>query len=257
VRADRTGKHECLSSSDEAALTEAEAAAKALLEKEERLCLSSLAIKGDDLLALGYRGSDIGNALHKALDALLSGRVKNEKEALIHMLEKEKNAPPIECERKFLIRRPDEALLRSMGAQASNITQTYLLAEPGVTERVRARVFSDKTVYTHTKKVRISALSATEDEKEVSHEDYERLLKRSDPSRTPLQKTRYTLPSGKHLLEMDLFPFWEKQAVLEIELSAEDETFTIPDFIFVLREVTGEAAYKNVHLAKQVPAEEA
>ena len=49
---------------------------------------------------------------------------------------------------------------------------------------------------------------------------------------------------------MDLYPFWQDQAVLEVELEQEDDLISIPPELTVLREVTGDAAYKNAVLAK-------
>jgi CYTH domain-containing protein len=58
------------------------------------------------------------------------------------------------------------------------------------------------------------------------------------------------------LLEIDVYPFWSRQAVLEIELASESEEFKIPHEIKILREVTEEGAYKNAALAKHIPEEE-
>ena len=164
--------------------------------------------------------------------------------------------PPIECERKLLIRYPDVARLSEAGAVKSDITQTYLVSPAGVTDRVRKRVTGDVTVYTRTKKVRISALSAEEYESDIREEDYLSLLQSADPSRTPIHKTRYVLPIGKYKAEIDLYPFWSRQAILEVEMEGEEETFTLPSFIEVIRDVTADYRYKNARLAKDIPAEE-
>ena len=65
---------------------------------------------------------------------------------------------PLEIERKYLIRLPDEGLLDSLADRRDWIEQTYLTAEKGTTERVRARRSpGGRTQYTHTAKRRISA----------------------------------------------------------------------------------------------------
>ena len=48
------------------------------------------------------------------------------------------NAIPLEIERKYLIRLPDEGLLDKLALGRDWIEQTYLLAEAGTTERVRS-----------------------------------------------------------------------------------------------------------------------
>ncbi len=256
VRADRMGQKALFSPEAERILAEAEAEAKRLLAAEDRFSLDSLAIKGDELIALGYRGKAIGEAKKRALDGVVGGKVQNTKEALLMYLQKTEQEPPIECERKFLIRYPDTEVLLSLGAERSEITQTYLNAPEGTTARVRQRVFSDKTVLLYTKKTRLTALSAIEEERMISKEEYDAFLREADPTRTPVRKTRYTLPYEGHLLEIDVYPFWERQAVLEIELADEDEAYSVPPFITLLREVTADKAYKNVSLAKDVPTEE-
>ena len=55
------------------------------------------------------------------------------------------------------------------------------------------------------------------------------------------------------MLEIDLYDFWQDRATLEVELSAEDEGFTILPSIKVIREVTSDHRYKNVNLARNLP----
>jgi CYTH domain-containing protein len=162
----------------------------------------------------------------------------------------------LEIERKFLIAMPDEGVLaRQDGARCDEILQTYLLSEPGVTARVRMRRGTRGTVYTATEKRRLSDLTAVEDEREVTEEEYRALLSRRDPALTPIEKRRYAIPYGGHTLEIDIYPFCQKQAVLEVELPTEDTPFTLPPFIRVIRDVSGDHRYKNVSLARAIPDE--
>ena len=54
----------------------------------ERPCFdrSGLALRGSDLLALGYRGAAIGQALDGLVAAVIDGKVENEKQALLRLL---------------------------------------------------------------------------------------------------------------------------------------------------------------------------
>ena len=52
--------------------------------------IASLDINGDDLLALGYSGKDIGIILNSLVDMVLLGKIKNEKKALIKGIKKVK-----------------------------------------------------------------------------------------------------------------------------------------------------------------------
>lgn len=161
-----------------------------------------------------------------------------------------------ETERKFLIVMPDRAQLLSMeSATESEILQTYLLSENGGSTRVRSRTTNGKTAYTHTEKFRLSTLSCTEKEAKISKDRYLELLKKADPSRHSILKTRITFPYADHLMEIDIYPFWKNQAVLEIELASEGEAFDIPSFLHVIREVSEDARYKNRALARNIPSE--
>ena len=54
----------------------------------ENACLSlkDLAVRGDDLMALGYTGKAIGTALNRLLDLVLDEQLPNKKEALLHFI---------------------------------------------------------------------------------------------------------------------------------------------------------------------------
>jgi uncharacterized protein Smg (DUF494 family) len=54
--------------------------------KEEVYTIESLDINGNDLIELGYYKEQISKALNMLLDMVLSGKVKNEKNALIQAL---------------------------------------------------------------------------------------------------------------------------------------------------------------------------
>ena len=159
-----------------------------------------------------------------------------------------------EIEHKWLIRMPDErALAERDGCVRWEIVQTYLLSDKGVTERVRSIRQDGRMKYVHTVKKRISTLTSDEDERTVSPGEYESLLQRADPGRRPVAKTRYRIPWGEHLLEIDIYPFWTDRAILEIEVSDERESIVLPEWLQVIREVTQDLRYRNARLALSVP----
>lgn len=163
---------------------------------------------------------------------------------------------PYEIERKFLICMPDLGWLASV-AECSHITQCYLLKEEeGTSERVRKRETADRVVFTHTRKTHITAIRRVEIEQEIDQTEYERLLLKADPKRRLIEKDRYCLRDNGLLYEIDVYPFWKSQAVLEIELEDEDQFFPWPDGIIRLREVTDDGRYTNAALARRIPDEE-
>ena len=159
----------------------------------------------------------------------------------------------LEIERKYLIRMPEAALLASL--PASEIEQVYILSPAGKRERVRRRVFADRTVYTHTATERLSELSRIEIEKEIGEEEYRSFLAAADPSRSPIRKTRYLYEYEGQLFEIDVFPFWDDRALMELELRDEAQEILLPPAIEIVREVTSESRYTNSSLAREVPRE--
>ncbi len=169
---------------------------------------------------------------------------------------KEKNAnAPIEIEHKFLIKRPEvSVLLRQPGVRVLEIEQIYLRAAPGVTRRVRRTSEAGEVHYYRTEKRRISAMSAYEDECEISLSQYSESVRNADPKRRIIRKTRYKIPFGGFVCEIDVYPFWREQAILEIAVPHEGVRPPLPDFVTVLRDVTKDRRYKNASLAKGILA---
>lgn len=163
----------------------------------------------------------------------------------------------MEIERRYLIRRPDEASLAALpGCGYTEISQTYLRAAEGTTERVRRRGLNGQWQYSHTIKRRISLMSNIENERMISPDEYARLLTRADPARRSIEKRRYTLPWKGHVFEIDVYPFWQHQAIMEVELKDEAEQAPLPPNVRVLRELTGDRGYSNAALALSVPRED-
>lgn len=162
--------------------------------------------------------------------------------------------PPYEIERKFLILRPD---LLNLGAlcKVKEISQTYLTASEG-SIRVRRTEEKGKVTYIESCKRSVTSMRRIEIERELSEEEYNRRLAARDPRRQTIRKTRYCLPYADHVFEIDIFPFWSRQAIMEVELKSENEEFALPPFIKVLREVTEDPAYSNHSMARDIPPEE-
>ena len=111
------------------------------------------------------------------------------------------------------------------------------------------------TKYIFTEKKRITDVVCIENEREIDREEYNDLLKLADPERRTVEKTRYCIPHGERLVEVDIYPFWSDRAIAEVEMEDENERVELPDFIKVIRDVTAEKAYKNYSIAKEIPSD--
>jgi 23S rRNA pseudouridine1911/1915/1917 synthase len=161
-----------------------------------------------------------------------------------------------EIERKFLIAYPDTNELKQIdGCRVKHFVQTYLTADDGESRRVREVREGENVSYIYTRKRRVSDLRYIEEENELTEAEYQRLLADADPASRPILKTRYAIPYKGHVLEIDLYEFWQDRATLEVELSREDEDFAILPSIKVIREVTSDHRYKNVNLARNLPSD--
>lgn len=164
---------------------------------------------------------------------------------------------PLEIERKFLIRKPSEELLSQYAARRIDICQTYLLPGPnGENRRVRRSRMEGQEHWYYTEKLRQSDLVRIERERELSAAEAAELLAQADPTRQPIEKTRWCVPYGGHTLEIDLFPFWEHQAFCEVEMQSEQEQTPLPPWLELLREVTADRRYTNSALALSIPPED-
>ncbi len=162
----------------------------------------------------------------------------------------------IEIEKKFIIEYPDLKRIMSMPeCSYTDIEQIYLVGSDDRSERIRKRGNDNNFKYYHTVKYHVTAMTRVEEERVISEKEYIELSKRADSTLNIIYKTRYCFPYEGHNIEIDVFPFWKKQAYLEIELDSEDEKFAIPDFIKCVKDVTLEPMYTNRALAHQIPPE--
>ena len=64
--------------------------AREILEKEACFSLKSLAVNGNDMITLGFKGREIGERLNLLLDAVIEDKVKNQRDELIDFIVKTK-----------------------------------------------------------------------------------------------------------------------------------------------------------------------
>ncbi len=163
---------------------------------------------------------------------------------------------PLEIERKYLIYYPNIKELESMpNCTKVDITQTYLKSKDGVERRVRARGIDGDYLYYLTEKRNISPLKRIEVERKLTQNEYLTLLMEADNKLHTIHKTRYCLSENNQYFEIDIYPEWSMEAIMEIELSSEDEVINIPKFIKIIKEVTDDNSYKNYEMAKEMPKE--
>ena len=146
---------------------------------------------------------------------------------------------------------PDARILSQADKYSEHeITQTYLSAENGVARRVRKSMSNGNRIYMYNEKRRVSPISCIEDEREISAEEYAKLLSEKEPETETVIKLRRRFTFGEQVFEVDSYPFLESVAVCETELPREDCRAEFPDFIEIIAEVSGDKVFSNHSIAK-------
>lgn len=147
-----------------------------------------------------------------------------------------------EIERKFLVK---NSCFETLATAKKKIAQGYLNTAPERT--VRIRIANEKAYLTIKGKGNESGMTRFEWEKEIAIEEASALLLLCEKG--VIEKTRFEIPVGNHLYEVDVF-YGENEGLViaEIELSSEQEAFQKPDWLGT--EVTNDERYYNAYLSK-------
>lgn len=148
----------------------------------------------------------------------------------------------IEIERKYLIKSLD---FKNHYSKKNDIAQGYLSS---VAERtVRVRIKGEKGFLTVKGIGNETGVSRFEWEKEIAVTEAKELLKLCEKG--VIEKTRYEVISGNHLIEIDVFHGENDGLILaEIELKNENETIMKPDWLG--DEVTNDKRYYNSYISQ-------
>ncbi len=161
---------------------------------------------------------------------------------------------PVERERKYLIERPDLDAL-PVFATHSRIVQDYLLggSAEGGEPRVRMRDDGAGPSYTHTVKRAIGPGERIEIERTIGQDEYWDLIELKDPKLQTVVKRRTCFFHAGQFVEVDVFEAPASiagLAVMEIEQADLGVEPTLPPFVKVREEVTGNVRYLNKMLAR-------
>lgn len=149
----------------------------------------------------------------------------------------------IEIERKFLVNSDD---FKNEYVRKNEIAQGYLSSIPERT--VRVRIKGDKGFLTIKGKGNTSGASRFEWEKEITLLEAKQLLALCEKG--VIEKTRYEVPTGKHIVEIDVFHGDNNGLIIaEIELASENEPIIKPKWLGT--EVTNDERYYNSYLSKK------
>lgn len=152
---------------------------------------------------------------------------------------------PIERQQKYLV----DIVGDLPDCIESNITQTYLVADPGCEVRLRCKI-SDKTrTNIHTTRKFISDNEVLVTERIIPNSLYETLLQQADPSRQPVCKNRKSFIWQGQFFELDTYLTPRTgMIILETNIDSHDE-LKLPPFLRIVEDITHNKAYYNHNLA--------
>lgn len=146
-----------------------------------------------------------------------------------------------EIERKFLVKNDN---WRDRAESGSALMQGYIANNATATVRVRLK--GEQAFL--TVKGRAEGITRSEFEYPIPPADARAMLAELAVS-APIEKVRFRVREGDHVWDLDVFGGENAGLVMaEVELAAEDECFTMPDWAG--EEVTGDPRYYNVNLAR-------
>ena len=157
---------------------------------------------------------------------------------------------PVEVYKKFLIKYPNIEMLESIpNCKKIDIYQKYIKITPNEEVRIRQRGIDGSYVYSRTVKRKTADNSMIEIEKRISKGEFIDLFAEHSETDLVVKKDRYCFVYHNQYYEIDIYPFWDDKAILEMEFRDNYHEIEIPPFIEVLSEVTTDEFYQNQKLA--------
>lgn len=157
---------------------------------------------------------------------------------------------PNETLRKFIIKKPTKNELNMLNCTAvTEIVQTYLRPDGDVERKIRQRGSKESGYSFYYAEQYADSNERTETEEMITAAEYIAYLPEVDSSISPLSKTRYSFLYDGHCFDLDIYPFSNDQAVLEVEVENAKEKITMPP-LHVIKDVTGDPNYRHSNLAK-------
>ena len=157
-------------------------------------------------------------------------------------------AAPEPGKKKYLVAMPDCAALEKLyGAAPAEMMQTYLVPVRQDTERrIRQQKNGSGYLYFYTEKRIAPDGTRWVTEKPISEKEYVAYLMEADVSLHSVIKQKYSFTYDNRRMELDVYPFSSDKAIL---FAYGADTGRLPPEIEILKDVTGEAEYKNRALA--------
>ncbi|MDO4805234.1 MAG: AAA family ATPase [Lachnospiraceae bacterium] len=159
---------------------------------------------------------------------------------------------PKAVKRKFLIEYPDVELLENAeDCHKVEVVRTYLKSGKDEEIRIRKRGIGDNCTYSLHMRVLAANGEPIETERQLTPAEYDVLLGQADPGMRQIRKKRYCFTYEGDYFELDLYSLWRHQAIVEVEANTITGQIHFPDYVRVIRELTGVPEFRNAALARR------
>ena len=151
-------------------------------------------------------------------------------------------------EKKYLIKMPDlEQLLKNKHCRKVHVKQHYLIDETKKEkEKIVLRRENNKNFY-----YKVNKKDNVKYSNSITADQYINKLEDENKKFYNIYKDRYYYIYDSRCFKIDIFPFWDDKAILEIDILSEREQIKFPKFVEILEEVTEIEKYKNYYLAEE------
>ena len=180
-------------------------------------------------------------------------QIKDKQEEVINILSNMLGNPTrLRDQKKFLVSYVNiEEFLKNVGSGIVDIDQDYLVSENSEEEyRVRKMTQGNDSSYHFTviKKLANGTREILKEET-INEKAYEKLLALKNKELASIKKTRYSFVYANQYYKLDSFE--DGLMILEVNLTKENPTLTLPDFVSVVEDVTNDLDYTNINIAKR------
>ena len=149
---------------------------------------------------------------------------------------------------KFLVEGIDVEKLASLASKVV-IKQDYLKCDDDTEYRIR-RIEQNGIYSYHFSVIKkcVNGIREILTDDVISESAYRNLLLTKSDNSISLTKTRYSFVHDQQYFKLDIFD--DDMCILEVNLTKENPNISIPDFVYVVQDVTNDEEYQNINIAR-------
>lgn len=160
---------------------------------------------------------------------------------------------PVEKFHKYLIEVDDELLERlksEANYSTSHIVQHYLTSDNGVERRIRRRDRDGDIMFSYSEANYLATNERIKIDRVLTERQYNDYGNQIDRSLNVTDKMRYAFINNGSFFKLDVFDFDKTKGLLSTETKKDVSEVKLPEYVKVIKDVTGDKNYKNYYLAK-------